>query len=254
MEVTEEENSDYTPDSGITEEQRANSRPLTLATHRKSNLVVFYDTGAPGNLVSLQTYTTLFNHLPLNSENVDQYMCDINGNKLDCVGCINLTLMIASATFDIEVNVIRGINIPGHLLIGYPAMVRNHMLIDTVRDGVVIGDYIQPFYRAEDHNVHIVIDEPKNPQIGDRKVSVYIKPRKKSLKCVTDARKKETDRHIPLFSVETRKVCSISNSEVKDRLSKNLQKPISVKRDICVKSGQNVITVCNIKHKSESMP
>ena len=76
------------------------------------------------------------------------------------------------------------------------------MLIDTVRDGVVIGDYIQPFYRPEQQNVHIVIDEPKNSQIGDRKVSVYIKPRKKSLKCVTDSRKKETDRHIPLFSVE----------------------------------------------------
>ena len=100
--------------------------------------------------------------------------------------------MIASATFEIEVNVIKGIAIPGHLLIGYPCMVRNHMLIDTVRDGVVIRDYIQPFYRSEEHNVHIVIDEPKNSQIGDRKVSVYIKPKKRSLKCVTDARKKET--------------------------------------------------------------
>ena len=52
--------------------------------------------------------------------------------------------------------------------------------------------------------------------------------------------------------MEPRQICSISNSEVKDRLKRNLQKPISVKRDICVKSGQSVFTMCNIKHKYEN--
>ena len=88
-------------------------------------------------------------------------------------------------------------------------MVRNSMVIDTIRDGVVIGDYIQPFYRSEENNVYITIDEPKNSQTGDRKVSVYIKPKNRTLKCVTDARKRETNRNIPLFSVEMRKVYSV---------------------------------------------
>ena len=67
-----------------------------------------------------------------------------------------------------------------------------------------------------------------------------------------DARKSETKRNIPLFSVETRTVYSVSNSVVKERLNKNQQKPISVKRNIYIKSGQTAITVCNVKHRQEN--
>ena len=94
-------------------------------------------------------------------------------------------------------------------------MARNEMIIDTVRDGVVIRDNLQPFYRAEVNNVHIVVDEPTNSQTGNRKISVYIKPKKtRQLKFITDTRKDETRRSVPLFLVGTNVVYSVSTNEL----------------------------------------
>ena len=64
----------------LTDDVRINSRPLTLATHNNSQVIIFYDTGAPGSLVSKQTHDVLFSHITLQPDDESRSLCDLNGN------------------------------------------------------------------------------------------------------------------------------------------------------------------------------
>ena len=87
---------------------------MTLPTYNSFHAVIFYDTGAPGNLMSKKT---LFSHIDLLASDEEKCLSDIQGGALKTVGKISMDINIAGTEFTEEIAVVEGIQLPGHILL-----------------------------------------------------------------------------------------------------------------------------------------
>ena len=231
-----------------------NCRPLTLAKYNIYHVVIFYDTGAPGNLMSKRTYDSFFSHIELLPSDDEKELSDIQGGALKMVGKISMDVTIAGIEFTEEIVVVDGISLPGHLLIGFPAMMRNRIVIDPVQDGVVIKGKVQHFYRPGVNWVYNIESSHRvssNAPLGNTiPINHKKQKRAKSIKCVTDSRKKEL--RVPLFSVAKNSVCNVNVSDLTRNLSANQKKTISVKSKVRLKPGQTAVVTCKIDDRTEN--
>ena len=100
-------------------------RPLFL-THTKGNddVIIFVDSGSPQNLISFSNYRKYFSHLPLKSVRHPP-IADLHGNKLTIKGSISIEFLMNDLVWQEEVMVVENVKVCGHILLGFPAMLRN---------------------------------------------------------------------------------------------------------------------------------
>ena len=119
------------------DEDNLNIRPLTLAKYNGYDFIIFFDTGAPRNICSKRTYDLFFSHIDLQPTD-ELGLCDIQGGSLKVIGKIKLEFELAGVLISEDVYISKGIQLVGHVLLGFQAMVKNQIRIDPTVDGVII--------------------------------------------------------------------------------------------------------------------
>ena len=128
-----------------------NFRPIILGKYHHHSFTIFLDSGSPKNIVSDQTYDRYFNSIPLTFHSLPP-LSGIGGQSLNLRGRFTLPLEINGQIIYEEFMVMENISLAGQLLMGFPAMLRNKMVIDTIKDGVFMNTHFQKFHRTTSLN------------------------------------------------------------------------------------------------------
>ena len=131
----------------LDDNESQNKRPLVMGRYNRYHIIVFFDTGAPTNLMSVQTYEAYFAHLPLIQDEESLSLYDIQGGSLNVKGIVKLEFEMAGVPIVEDIIVVNNIQLAGHILFGFPAIVRNQIIIDPTRDGIHIEDRFLEFYK-----------------------------------------------------------------------------------------------------------
>ena len=197
-------------------------RPLALGKYRTFHFVIFFDSGAPTNLVSLEVYNKYFNHVELLQDNETPPLADINGGPLKVKGKILLTFELAGTSITEEVIVAENVSLAGHILIGFPAMVRNQIILDTSRNGVTVNGNLVEFYKPVVFSSYNISTVPK-VQFKSNEIPKQSKP----------------------------KPCTVANinMSLEQRLGLNTVQSINLRKRIRLKAGQTAYVKCKVSHK-----
>ena len=125
-----------------------------LAKYNLFHFIVFLDTGAPTNIMSYDTYIRYFNREPLILEDSYPDLSDLHGNSLGVKGRITLPFVFANTELLEEVYIVGSGTLPGHLLMGFPTMLKNKIVLDNGNDAVGICSNFVEYYKPVSTNTY----------------------------------------------------------------------------------------------------
>ena len=193
--------------------QERDDRPMYLADTSQGRIIVFVDTGAPRNFMTIEVYQKYFNSIPLKRASTGSYG-DLHGNPMETLGEITLKCNLGGRTMRFEVRIVKNVSFLGHLLIGIQTLRKYG--IDVCRG----GDFLT--IRADN---------------GRRnRINIYVP---KEIKQVSSAE--------PVKGIlKTKQDITLMVDEVTSLLDKNQEVAIRASRDIRLQPGESAWIECMV--------
>ena len=123
-------------------------RPLVMGKMDRKNILIFFDSGSPENLISEETYFKYFIHDKLYKKTMCSLpLQDIQGKVMTIVGYTVINFSIGNINFNEEFAVVRNLTLIGQLLCGHPFMEKNDIVLYPRQREISITRQIFPYIR-----------------------------------------------------------------------------------------------------------